>query len=99
MVAPPYITNYGYVLSRNAATRELTVHLSTNNVITVPEPIYSRPTNTFDFLPFIYNGHAQEVATYTPIYVLLSSRGHMSFVMHRFGCTQNLITDKLSVFL
>ena len=97
MVAPPYTTNYGYVLSRNAATRQLTVHLATNNVIIVPEPFYNRPMNTFDFLPFIYDGQAHEVKEYTPIYILLSSKGHMSFVMHRFGCTQNLITNEITI--
>ena len=68
-VEPPYTTNYGYVFSQITATRELTVHLATNIVITVPGPFHNRSTNTFDFLPFIYAGHAQEVGTYTPIYI------------------------------
>ena len=68
-VASPHTTDYGYVLSQNAVTRELTVHLATNNVITVPGPFYNRVMNTFDFVPFLYAGHAQEVQLYTPIYI------------------------------
>ena len=51
-VASPHTTDYGYVLSQNAVTRELTVHLATNNVITVPGPFYNRVLNTFDFFHF-----------------------------------------------
>ena len=84
-------------MSQNAVTREFTMHLATNNAKTVPGPFYNRMMNTFDFVPFLYDGHAQEVQTYTPIYILLSTRGHMSFVMHRFGCTENLITNKITI--
>ena len=97
MVAPLYTTNYGYVLSQNVATRELTVNLANNIVITVPKPFYNRAMNTFVLSPFIYDGHAQEVETYTPIYMLLSSRGHMSFVMYRFRCTENFITNEITI--
>ena len=81
-VTPPYTKNYGYVLLENATTWELTVHLATNIVITAPGPFYNRVMDIFVFSPFIYNGHAQEVEIYTPIYILLSSRGHMLFVIH-----------------
>ena len=96
-VASPHTINYGYVLSQNQVTRELTVHLATDNVITIPVPIYNRVLNTFDFVPCLCDGHEHEVKTYTPIYIILSTRGHVSFVMHRFGCTENLITNEITI--
>ena len=69
MVVSPHTGTYGYVLSQNEDTRELTVHLTTNDVVTIPGPIYSRGTITFDFVPFPCYGHVHEVKTYTPIYI------------------------------
>ena len=47
MVEYPHTGTHGYGLSQNEDTWELTVHLTTNNVVTVPGPIYDRRTNEF----------------------------------------------------
>ena len=49
------------------------------------------------FVPFPYLGNVFEIKKYTPIYILLFKRGHMSFVMHRFGCTKNTITNEITL--
>ena len=87
----------GYVLSENADTRQLTVHLDNDDVVVIPPPIYDPIHRSWNTAPFIYDGTLHEVDYYEPILILISKLGYISYIIHRFVCNVNTITNAITI--
>ena len=87
----------GYILSVDVGTNELTVHLEDDTEVIIPPPIYNINTLRWMFPTFNYDGTIHEVDTYEPIRILISKLGYMSYIMHRFVCTVNTVTGRITI--
>ena len=96
-IAPPYRGIVGYVLSEDERTHELTVHLADDEQVIIPSPTYNSDSNQWSFSTFNCYDRPHEVDTYSPIHILLSKTGYMSFTTHQFVCTVTTTTHRIKI--
>ena len=84
-------------MSVNQDTHELTVHLEDDEEVIILPPTYDINMLHWIFPTFIYDGTTHKVDTYEPIRILISQLGYMSYIMHRFVCNVNTVTQRITI--